>query len=244
MTKNIMCSFRLVFVFTLLTLVSGCATTGATDSRDPFEGFNRGVFKFNETMDDALFTPVGKFYQAITPDFVDRGVTNFFSNLGDIAVVANDLMQFKAGQAISDAARFIFNSTIGLLGVVDVSTTMGLPKHNEDFGQTLGYWGIPTGPYLVLPFFGPSSARDAVGLAADSAALVYPYFLPFWVSRTITLGGLLNWRSLKLVEIAAEREAALDYYVAIRNAYVSFRENEVWDSEEDELDGDDLYYLE
>ena len=232
MTKNIMCSFRLVLVFTLLTLVSGCATTGAMDSRDPFEGFNRGVFKFNETMDNALFTPVGKFYQAITPDFVDKGVTNFFSNLGDIAVVANDLMQFKAGQAISDAARFIFNSTIGLLGVVDVSTTMGLPKHNEDFGQTLGHWGVGSGPYLVMPLFGPTTLRDSTSLIVDNGIL-YPVF---YVDDAATKSGLLtlNYIDFKADLLSAEKlleEAALDKYEFVKSAYFEKRANLINDGE-------------
>jgi phospholipid-binding lipoprotein MlaA len=157
----------------------------------------------------------------------------------------NDLLQCKPVSAVEDLARFAVNTTIGLAGLFDPATHLGLEGYREDFGQTLGFWGIPTGPYLVLPILGPSNPRDTIGLAADSAvaAIVYPYFVPFWVSPAISTTNLLNWRSLKLDEIEAEREAALDYYVAIRNAYVSYRENQVRDSEEDELDSDDLYYL-
>ncbi len=232
MTKNIMCSFRLVFVFTLLTLVSGCATTGAMDSRDPFEGFNRGVFKFNQTMDDALFTPLGKFYQAITPGPVDKGVTNFFSNLGEIAVIANDLLQFKAGQAVSDAARFIFNSTIGLLGVIDVSTTMGLPKHDEDFGQTLAHWGVGSWPYLMVPLFGPTTFRDSTSLIIDKGVL-NPVF---YVDDTAAKSGLLtlNYIDFKADFLSADRlleEAALDKYEFVKSAYFEKRANLINDGE-------------
>jgi phospholipid-binding lipoprotein MlaA len=232
MTKNIMFSFRLVLVFTLLTLASGCATTGAVDSRDPFEGFNRGVFKFNETMDNVLFTPLGKVYQAITPNPVDKGVTNFFSNLGDIAVVVNDLLQFKAGRAVSDAARFIFNSTIGLLGVIDVSTAMGLPKHNEDFGQTLAHWGVGSGPYLVMPLFGPTTLRDSTSLMVDKGFL-NPVF---YVDDTAVKSGLLtlNYIDFKADLLSADKlleEAALDKYEFVKSAYFEKRANLINDGD-------------
>jgi phospholipid-binding lipoprotein MlaA len=210
---------------------------------DPWETMNRVIFGFNERADHWVIVPIAKGMDFVIPDPAERSIRRFFENSMFPIRFLNDLLQCKPVSAVEDLARFAVNATIGVAGFFDPATHLGLEGYREDFGQTLGYWGIPTGPYLVLPFLGPSSARDTVGLAGDSAALVYPYFLPFWVSRTITLGGLLNWRSLKLDEIAAEREAALDYYVAVRNAYVSFRENEVWDSEEDELDGDDLYYL-
>jgi len=121
---------RLFVCVAVVVFTTGCATIGALDERDPLEGFNRGVYSFNQVMDKIIFDPVSKFYQAITPDFVERGISNFFSNLGDIAVVANDILQFKIGQAYMDTARFIFNSTLGLAGFRDVSSQMGLDRTN------------------------------------------------------------------------------------------------------------------
>ncbi|OGT31637.1 MAG: hypothetical protein A2W28_09350 [Gammaproteobacteria bacterium RBG_16_51_14] len=232
MTRKIIYGFRLLFSLAFLMLVSGCATTGGTDSRDPFEGFNRGVFKFNQTVDNALFTPVGKVYKAITPEPLDKGVTNFFSNLNDIAVVANDLMQFKPGQAVADVARFVFNSTIGLLGVFDVSTGMGLPKHNEDFGQTLARWGVGSGPYLMVPLFGPATLRDAAGFGVDRGIL-NPVF---YVDDTETQAGLLtlNYVDFKADLASAEKlleEAALDKYEFVKNAYFEKRDTLINDGE-------------
>ena len=159
---------RLFICVALVVFTTGCATTGALDERDPLEGFNRGVYSFNQGVDKVIFDPLSKLYQAITPEFVDKGITNFFSNLGDIAVVANDILQFKFAQAYADTARFLFNSTLGLLGFFDVSSTMGLDKHNEDFGQTLAVWGVGSGPYIVAPFFGSFTFRHATGAVADS----------------------------------------------------------------------------
>jgi phospholipid-binding lipoprotein MlaA len=141
----------------LISLLAGCATTGAGDPRDPFEGFNRGVYSFNKGMDELLFDHVNEIYKNITPDVVDRGVTNFFSNLNDIAVAVNSLLQLKVDQALSVATRFIFNSTIGIAGFFDIATAVDLPKYDEDFGQTLAFWGIGSGPYLMVPFFGPTT---------------------------------------------------------------------------------------
>lgn len=232
MTRKIIYGFRLVFALAFLMVVSGCATTGGTDSRDPFEGLNRGVFKFNQTVDNALFTPVGKVYRAITPEVLDKGVTNFFSNLNDIAVVANDLMQFKPGQAVTDVARFVFNSTIGLLGVFDVSTGMGLPKHNEDFGQTLARWGVGSGPYLMVPLFGPATLRDAAGFGVDRGIL-NPVF---YVDDTETQAGLLtlNYVDFKADLASADKlleEAALDKYEFVKNAYFEKRDSLINDGE-------------
>ena len=226
-------------------LVSGCATTANNDV-DPLEKFNRGVFAFNEGVDKVVVKPVAKTYKAIVPDPVDQGVTNFFSNIGDIVVVANDLLQFKFKQAASDAGRFFLNSTVGLLGFVDVASELGLPKHNEDFGQTLGYWGVDSGPYLVLPVLGPSSARDAFGWGADSfldplfyatgsPSIIDPAYLgPYAVKGVDTRADLLG--AEKILGIAA-----LDKYSYIRDAYLARREYLVYDGEPPESDEDDLF---
>ncbi|MCW8983187.1 MAG: VacJ family lipoprotein, partial [Gammaproteobacteria bacterium] len=149
---------------TLILLSSGCSMTPSVDdgerSPDPWEGMNRSINSFNEKLDEALLKPVAKGYQAITPEPVDKGISNFFSNLDDVTVFINDLFQLKLIQGTSDLARFTVNSTVGIFGLFDVAEMIGLEKHNEDFGQTLGFWGAPEGPYLVLPFFGPSTLRD------------------------------------------------------------------------------------
>lgn len=130
---------------------------------DPWEGFNRKVFRFNEELDRWVAKPVAKAYRWVTPKFVDEGVTNFFSNAGEPLIALNNLLQGKWRQAGTDGARFLVNTTVGLVGLVDVASKLDLPKHEEDFGQTMAVWGSKSGPYLMLPFYGPSTVRDAFG---------------------------------------------------------------------------------
>lgn len=139
---------------------------------DPWEDVNRKVFAFNETLDKYALKPVAQAYRNVTPVFVDDAITNVFSNLGEPFVIINDLAQGKFVQALSDTGRFLVNSTVGLLGIFDVASKIGLPKHLEDFGQTLGYWGFDSGPYLMLPVLGPSTIRDAAGFGVDTFALL------------------------------------------------------------------------
>ena len=148
-----------------MTLLSGCATNG--DPRDPFEPLNRGIYKFNDGADALVIKPAAQFYEAIVPQFMRTGVGNFFSNLNDVIVALNSLLQGKFSQAGADVARLAVNTTVGVLGLFDFATGMGLEKHDEDFGQTLGYWGIGDGPYIVLPILGPSNLRDTVGWVGD-----------------------------------------------------------------------------
>jgi len=201
----------------------GCANATKSDSRDPWEGWNRGVQSFNDKLDDYVMKPISEGYQWATPEFVDRGVTNFFSNVDDIAVVLNDLLQFKFAQTGMDTGRFLVNTTAGVGGLVDVASMIDLPKHNEDLDQTLGAWGVPSGPYLVLPFIGPSTPRGAVGLAGDTAAnpinWVSPVVVPYGTGALKTTdmrADLLS--STKIVD-----EASVDRYEFIRNAYFQQR---------------------
>ena len=163
---------KIFLQYSLITITilfsSGCATIeGPANPDDPFESFNRSMFAFNEGADKYAFKPAAKGYNFIMPDFASKGVSNFFSNIDDIVVFANQLLQFKIAAAIATSARFVFNTTFGLLGLIDVASEMDLYKHNEDFGQTLGHWGVGTGPYLVLPLLGPSNVRDGIGLYPD-----------------------------------------------------------------------------
>ena len=186
-----MSSTRIYLLLVSLAL-GGCASTqGERNPKDPLEPFNRSMYKFNDTVDKAVLKPVAKGYNTIIPEPGKIMVTNFFSNLDDIIVTINDLLQLKFAQAASDGTRILFNSTFGILGLFNI--TDRLEKHNEDFGQTLGYWGVSSGPYVVLPFFGPRTVRDSIGLYADSYASPIrlipniPTRNEMYVTRTISL---------------------------------------------------------
>jgi len=227
-----------------LTAGVSCAhLEGDPDPSDPWERMNREIFKFNEVADRWVAEPIAKGMDFLIPDPAERSIRKFFENSMIPIHFTNALLQFKPVAALEDLSRFVVNTTIGIAGFFDPAAHFGLDAHHEDFGQTLGVWGVPSGPYLVLPVLGPSNPRDTVGMVADSAALVYPYFVPIYVSASIGVGRQLNRRSLALDEIAAERAAALDYYVAVRNAFTSYRENQIRDREEEEADDEDLYYL-
>lgn len=159
----------LVSALLLAYLTTGCTTLeGPANPDDPFEGFNRSVYAFNETIDDYAIKPIAKGYKKITPGTLDKGITNIFSNLDDVIVIINDVLQFNLTQAISDFSRLFINTTIGVAGFIDIATGLDLKKHNEDFGQTLGVWGVHDGPYLVLPFIGSSNIRDSAGFFVDT----------------------------------------------------------------------------
>ncbi len=157
---------RIALLFTVAHLTA-CASQPHREAHDPLEGFNRSIYAFNDALDKAILKPVAKGYDKIMPKPVDRGIDNVLSNLGDVTIIINDLLQLKGTQTASDIVRLLLNSTVGLAGLFDVATPLGLSKHNEDFGQTLGRWGVSTGPYLVLPFFGPSNLRDGFGRIPD-----------------------------------------------------------------------------
>ena len=141
----------------------------ADDISDPWEGFNRSMYRFNYRFDKYLFLPVVNGYKAITPDFLEQGIHNFFLNLEDITTFYNSILQFNGTKTVQTTGRFLVNTTVGLLGFIDVASKLDIPKHDEDFGQTLGHWGVGNGPFLVLPFLGPSNVRDGIGLGVDWA---------------------------------------------------------------------------
>lgn len=213
----------------LITLqLAGCASNG--DPRDPLEPMNRAIHNFNEGLDRIVMKPVATGYQTVMPGFAQTGVRNFFSNLNDVSVLANDILQFKLESSTSDVLRISINSTFGFLGVLDIASEMGLHKHNEDFGQTLGRWGVGNGPYLVLPFFGPSSFRDGAGLVVDSEytdLLMRVDHIPTrnqtWVFRAISRrADLLDAKN-------AIDAAALDPYEFSRDLYLAHRRGLVYD---------------
>jgi phospholipid-binding lipoprotein MlaA len=230
--KNIKGLIRTACVLLFLgasILLSSCASVSTPDKRDPWESFNRSVYAFNDGFDRAIARPVAETYKSYTPDVVQTGVSNFFSNLNDVIVFVNDLLQFKFEQAAQDLSRFAFNTTAGLLGLIDVSSHMGLPKHREDFGQTLATWGAGNGPYVVLPFLGPSTVRDTTGLVADS--YIDPvYTIDDSEARwSLIILRAVDTRASLLEATKIMEKSGIDPYEFMRNAYLQHRENLVYD---------------
>jgi len=213
----------------MLVSLAGCATTGEGDPRDPFEGWNRGVYKFNDKVDDYLLRPVAETYEDWVPREVRDRVRNFFGNLADPFIGVNNLLQGKVSEAFDDWTRFILNTTVGLVGIHDVATDLGLEKHNEDFGQTFGRWGAGTGPYLVLPIFGSSNLRDGVGLAADMYADPLSEVRPIDLRNSAIATRAVQARADLLGASRVLGEAALDRYVFQRDAYLQRRRSLVYD---------------
>lgn len=244
--------FGYFFLFFAFLLSSGCATIeGPANPDDPLESFNRSMFAFNDTVDEYGFKPVATGYNYVMPDFASKAVSNFFSNVDDIVVFFNQLLQFKIGDALTTSARLVFNSTFGLLGMIDVATHMNLPKQNEDFGQTLAVWGVPSGAYLVLPFIGPRTIRDTAGLAVD-----WTYFDPIFKRQTLSQS--LGTLAIKYVDTRAGllkasnilEDTVPDRYAFVRDAWLLRREFLIYDgnppqddafSEDELFDDEDLF---
>lgn len=208
-------------------LLSGCASLG--NPKDPIEGFNRAMFAFNEGLDSAIIKPVATGYEAVLPSPVRTGVTNFFSNIEDVFIGVNNLLQGKLPEAVSDLGRVVINTTIGLLGVIDFASDAGLEKHDEDFGQTFGRWGVGNGAYVVIPVFGPRTARDTVGLVLDVAADPVANHEPARVRDLALVLRLVNDRANLLPADKVVDEAALDKYSYMRDAYLQRRRNLIHD---------------
>ncbi|MBS0368803.1 MAG: VacJ family lipoprotein [Proteobacteria bacterium] len=209
--------------------VAGCAGPGG-HPKDPLEPMNRATFQFNEKADKYVMRPVAEVYdQAPLP--LKTGVANFFGNIADVWIGVNNLLQGKFVDGLSDGGRFLLNSTVGLLGVFDVASEIGLEKHDEDLGQTLGYWGVGDGPYLVLPLLGPSNVRDGVSLIGDF------HFDPLMqledVGARNSLTGLrfVSKRAALLGADTAAEEAALDKYGYMRSFYMQYRRNQIFDGQ-------------
>jgi phospholipid-binding lipoprotein MlaA len=220
---------RLFLVF-LLAAVGGCATSGEErDPRDPWEGLNRGVYRFNDTFDEYLARPVARTYVKVLHQEIRTRIGNFFANLQDPLIGVNNFLQGKFEQGVNDWARFTFNSTIGLFGLHDVATEMGLEKHNEDFGQTFGRWGAGPGPYLVLPLLGSSTLRDGVGTGADWWLDPMGEIRPINLRNSLVVLRGVNLRADLLEASRILDEAALDRYVFQRDAYLQRRRSLIYD---------------
>ncbi|MHB0805162.1 MlaA family lipoprotein [Stutzerimonas nitrititolerans] len=212
----------------LLAVVALGASSLHAAEEDPWEGVNRAVFRFNDTVDTYSLKPLAKGYQKVTPDVIETGIGNVFSNLGDVVVLANDLLQGKIRNAGIDTSRILFNTTFGVLGFFDVATRMGLPKNDEDLGQTLGVWGLGNGPYVVLPLLGPSTLRDAGGRVGDSFLGPYRYINDVPVRNTTFGVDVVDTRASLL---SAEKMITGDKYIFIRNAYLQNREFRTMDGQ-------------
>lgn len=217
----------LVCALAVFSVLGGCATTG--DPRDPLESVNRGIYHFNDGVDTMLVKPLAEIYRGVIPQLVRTGVNNVYSNLNDVIVALNNLLQGKFDAAVSDIARLMINTTVGLLGIFDVATEAGLEKHDEDFGQTLGYWGVGDGAYLVLPFLGPRTVRDTAGLIVDIKTDPVTYVDPTR-DRNAALGLRLVAQRERLLGASKVLEvAALDEYAFVRDAYLQRRRNLIYD---------------
>jgi len=236
-------TFNLLLI-SLTLLISGCSSVPSVDDGerrpDPWEGMNRSINAFNDELDIYVLKPVARGYRAITPEPIDKGISNFFSNLDDVTVFINDLLQLKVIQGTSDLARFTINSTVGLLGLFDVAKLIGLEKHHEDFGQTLGFWGAPEGPYLVLPFFGPSTLRDGPSMIAVDWRTDPIYYEP---DRAVKYGlytiDVIDTRADLLHASNIVEKGSTDSYLFIREAYLQRRRNLVYDGKPPESESMD-----
>lgn len=201
---------------------------GQAATEDPWESVNRPIFRFNDAVDTYALKPLAQGYRKVTPQFVETGVHNVFRNLWEVGNLANNLLQGKVHDAGVDTSRFLFNTTLGGLGFFDVATRMGLQRSDEDFGQTLGVWGVESGPYLVLPLLGPSSLRDAPAKIPDSFLTPYPH-IDHVPTRNVLRG--VNVVDTRASLLDAERMVSGDKYIFIRNAYLQNREFRVRDGD-------------
>jgi phospholipid-binding lipoprotein MlaA len=218
---------RIAAALLLAALASGCATT--RDNPDPWEGFNRKSYAFNDAIDRAVLKPVATGYVKVVPSFAREGVNNFFDNLDDIGTGLNNILQGKPKDGVSDLGRFVVNSVFGIFGLWDVATPLGLEKHSEDFGQTLGVWGVQSGPYLVLPLLGPSSARDAPARIVDPSWFYSEYVNPESLYWGVWALDKVRIRANLFQAEGVLQEAALDKYSFVRDAWLQRRRSQVYD---------------
>ena len=221
---------RTILAAAFVALAAGCATPGSVDDRDPLEGYNRAMYGINEGFDELVMKPVSGAYRDIAPDPVRMWVRNFFANISDLFIGANSLLQGKPGDAVNDWARFACNTTFGIFGINDVASDMGLEKHDEDFGQTLGVWFMKDpGPYLIWPILGSSTFRDSAGRIVDMSVDPVLKHHPLSARKALVVARGISLRADLLDASRILEEAALDKYVFQRDAYLQRRRNQIYD---------------
>lgn len=230
-----MSSIRWVLALAVAFALTGCATS---NPRDPFEPFNRAMFKFNDKVDETALRPAAEMYAKL-PSFMQTGVGNFFGNLNDVPTALNNFLQGKMADGLSDVMRVAVNSTLGLAGFLDIASEAGLIKHNEDFGQTLGKWGIHSGPYVVLPLLGSSTLRDTVATPVDFESDPWHYKRPVHWRNPGSVVRVVDQRAALLGASNLLEEASLDRYVFVRDAYLQRRQSKVYDGEPPETSYED-----
>jgi len=240
------CFFDTVLVFIRAFLVSGvflfagCASVNDPNPRDPWEPMNRKIFSVNDSVDKAVVKPVAVAYKDYTPEVVQKGINNFFGNLRDVWSAINSALQLKGGDTVDGTMRVVVNSTVGVLGLIDVATPLKIKKHKEDFGKTLGHWGVPTGPYLVLPFFGPSDLRDASGFVFDIKFNPTSQSIKKVAVRNTLYGiNAIDTRKGYLGMEDSLDAIALDRYSFVRDAYLQRRLYEIYDGNPPDQENDD-----
>lgn len=217
-------------------VMAGCATGPTANPKDPIEPFNREVFKINDDFDKGVLRPVAQLYADYIPSPIRTAVENAFSNVSDVYSAVNNLLQGKPTRAVEDTMRVAMNSVLGIGGLIDIATPAGLPKYKEDFGQTLGVWGVPAGPYLVLPLFGPSTVRDTTGMLVDRQIDPSAYLDPVWLRNSLTGVRIVSTRASLLGASSLIELAALDKYAFMRDAYLQRREYQIYDGNPPESD--------
>jgi phospholipid-binding lipoprotein MlaA len=213
----------------MFLVLTGCATGPDAHPQDPLEPWNRGVYKFNDVIDTNVLKPVATTYTNVTPEPVRRGVGNFFNNIRDVWFSANAALQLRPQEAVENLFRVGVNTFLGLGGVLDVATELGIPRTRLDFGQTLGRWGVPSGPYLVLPLLGPSSVRDATGTGVQFRVNEYTAFDDSSLQTSLTVLEVVDTRAGLLRAGAMLNEAAIDKYSFMRDFYLQRRQNQIDD---------------
>ncbi len=227
-------------------------TAVAAEDTDPWQGLNRGIFRFNDALDVYLLEPVAKGWDYVVPDRASLAISDFFANLRFPVSLANNLLQGKLEGATVTTLRFVVNTSVGIAGFFDPASHFGLNRSDEDFGQTLATWHTPAGPYVVVPFLGPSTVRDTGGMIVDSFGTVWAWFLAWPITTGANTVNVVNLRSRYIDEVATAKQTSLDYYVFVRNAYLQRRQSQISDSFQGDPDSfytspatsdDDLYYF-
>ena len=224
-------TFHRIALLVVVLLLQACATVSSPDRRDPLESVNRSVFTFNDTLDRVLMKPVAMVYQDVTPSWMRKGVTNFFNNLEDVWSIVNNALQLRGKDTGDSIARVMVNSTVGLLGLVDVASDLNVERHTSNFGLTLGRWGMHPGPYLVLPLLGPSTLRDTAALSVDWKGSVVSNVEDSATRVGLTATNIVNLRATYLGAGNIVEGAALDKYSFVREAYLQRRRSQVFDGD-------------